>query len=129
LKNVASVQLSPSNTNLDEVVVTTLDVRKKAAEKFPSLDDSTTAQPEIGWGGYDDYLVNNLQLPDEAVLHHIHGEVDLSFQVDPGGKPVDINVVKSLCNPCDAEAVRLLERGPHWKQGTRSKKGRLKVRF
>jgi hypothetical protein len=130
LKNVPSVQLLPSNTDMDEVVVTTLDVRKKkAAEKFPSLDDSTTAQPEIGWGGYDDYLVSNLQLPDEAVLHHIHGEVDLSFQVDPLGKPVNISVVKSLCNPCDAEAVRLLERGPHWKKGTKDKRGNLKIHF
>jgi hypothetical protein len=37
-------------------------------------------------------------------------------------------VVKSLCNKCDEEAIRLLKEGPKWKK-KKNKKGSVTIRF
>jgi hypothetical protein len=37
--------------------------------------------------------------------------------------PVNIKVLKSLCERCDQEAIRLVKEGPRWKR----KKGRTTV--
>jgi len=37
-------------------------------------------------------------------------------------------VDKSLCVPCDTEAIRLLKTGPQWTKGKKSN-GHVKVKF
>ena len=135
LRRLSSLQLTEDSANLNKTVEIgpgdTKDWALRAKGPYRALMDTTSAQPLEGWSNYNDYISNNLQLPDEALLHHIHGVVDLTFQVDDTGKPVNISVAQSLCGSCDAEAIRLLLQGPEWKKGTEGKKakGHLKVHF
>jgi hypothetical protein len=51
--------------------------------------------------------------------------VQISFEVNKLGEPVNIKVEKSLCKECDEEAIRLIKQGPKWK--TKKKKKRVTV--
>jgi CarboxypepD_reg-like domain/Gram-negative bacterial TonB protein C-terminal len=83
-------------------------------------------EPVDGWSNYDLYLVNNLKIPESfRSKQSFGGEVELSFDVDKNGEPVNITVKKSLCESCDKEAIRLIKEGPKWKR--KIKKGKAKV--
>ncbi|HEX4877872.1 MAG TPA: carboxypeptidase-like regulatory domain-containing protein [Chitinophagaceae bacterium] len=83
-------------------------------------------EPADGWDNYDSYLANNVKLPDEYVTkQQSSGEVQVSFEVDKNGEPVNIKVEKSLCKKCDQEAIRLIKDGPKWKR--KVKHGRTTV--
>ncbi|PZR26685.1 MAG: hypothetical protein DI535_13470 [Citrobacter freundii] len=80
-------------------------------------------EPADGWTKYDDYLANNLKVPDDyQKTQKQGGQVELSFEVNQLGEPVNIRVEKSLCEICDKEAIRLLKEGPKWKR--KAKKGK-----
>jgi TonB family protein len=38
--------------------------------------------------------------------------VELSFEVNKNGEPVNIKIEKSLCSSCDKEAIRLINKAP-----------------
>jgi TonB family protein len=83
-------------------------------------------EPADGWENYDTYLVNNLNPPEEIKSkQNTGGQVEVSFEVDKNGNPVNIKVEKSLCKKCDDEAIRLIKEGPKWKR--HAKKGRTTV--
>lgn len=82
-------------------------------------------EPNDGWGTYDLYLTNNLKMPDEAITKQLKGEVEVSFDVDKNGQPVNMKIERSLCNECDKEAMRVIKEGPKWKR--KAKKGRATV--
>jgi len=74
-------------------------------------------EPADGWDNYDSYLVNNVKLPDEYVTkQQSSGEVQVSFEVDKNGEPVNFKIEKSLCKKCDQEAIRLIKEGPKWRR-------------
>lgn len=80
-------------------------------------------EPADGWTKYDAYLANNLKVPDDYQRTQKQGgQVELSFEVNQIGEPVNIRVEKSLCEVCDKEAIRLLKEGPKWKR--KAKKGK-----
>jgi TonB family protein len=84
-------------------------------------------EPADGWSNYDTYIANNLNIPENArEKQAIGGEVELSFEVDKNGEPVNIKITKSLCERCDKEAIRLVKDGPKWKR--KAKKGRTTVK-
>lgn len=99
----------------------------KPAEKYPHVIIDTL-EPAEGYVNFDDYVVNNLKVPDELKTKMGSGEVQLSFDVDKEGQPTNIAVVKSLCQKCDEEAIRLLKEGPKWKKG-KNKKGKITIKF
>jgi TonB family protein len=119
--------------------------RNKNAEPIPevvlsnkSMKDSTyrkavitfeEAVPEKGSKYFDDYVAQNLQLPEEELKKNISGEVKLSFDVNESGEAVNIAVVKSLCPECDKEAIRLLQQGPKWVKKKNEKKGTVSIKF
>lgn len=82
-------------------------------------------EPLDGWSNYDTYLVNNLKVPESFRKKEGGGEVELSFEVNKNGEPINITVKKSLCESCDKEAIRLIKEGPKWKQ--KKKKGKTTV--
>lgn len=83
-------------------------------------------EPADGWDNYDSYLVNNVKLPDEYVTKQQGGgEVQVSFEVDKNGEPVNFKIEKSLCKKCDQEAIRLIKEGPKWRR--KAKNGRTTV--
>ena len=103
-----------------------------------SRNDSTLRKPQIkfeeaepadGQIFYDDYVAQNLQLPETEKIKPTGGEVKLSFDVNEDGQAVNIKVEKSLCAACDQEAVRILKEGPRLVKKKKNKKSKLSIRF
>jgi TonB family protein len=85
-------------------------------------------EPADGWSSYNEYLAKSLKEPDLAKEKNTHGEVELSFEVNSTGEPINIKVVRSLGKAFDEEAIRLLKEGPKWKKKSRNK-GKVTIRF
>ena len=119
------VVLQRSNDNLEEVVVTQGLAKPAAKRKMQVTVD--TLEPAAGWTNFDDYIASNLKMPEEFKAKPVNGEVELAFDVNKKGEAVNITVIKSLCEKCDEEAVRLLKEGPKWKKN--KKKGKVKIKF
>ena len=84
-------------------------------------------EPADGWSNYDAYLANNLVPPDDYETKRVaNAFVEVSFEVDIHGEPVNFRVERSLCNKCDQEAIRLVREGPKWKRNA-NKSGRTTV--
>jgi hypothetical protein len=87
-------------------------------------------EPIDGWQKYDTYVANNLQIPDNLRPKlPAAPTVELSFEVDKMGQPVNIRVERSLCSECDAEAIRLIRDGPRWKPTRKGRKTRVTLSF
>jgi outer membrane biosynthesis protein TonB len=87
------------------------------------------AFPENGEIDYHQYVAKHIRIPLNERNEPVRGEVELSFDVNSQGRPVQIQVEKSLCKSCDAEAVRLLKEGPGWIQKAKLKKAKFSIRF
>ncbi|HVG17223.1 MAG TPA: hypothetical protein VM935_19780 [Chitinophagaceae bacterium] len=85
--------------------------------------------PKDGQTYYNNYVAQNIQEPLGKELRLTGGEVQLSFDVNRKGQPVNIKVEKSLCKSCDEEAVRLLKEGPGWIQKKKTRKGKFRISF
>lgn len=68
--------------------------------------------PQIGMKAYEKYLADNLR---REGLPFREGQVKLLFSVDKDGTLHDFVVLKSVCIPCDQEAIRLVKEGPPWR--------------
>jgi TonB family protein len=86
-------------------------------------DSTEIEEPEDGWGNYNTYVQNNIQIPETIRSRKTSSDVELSFDIDKNGQPINIKVTKSSqCKECDEEAKRLLKEGPKWKKkGKKSK--------
>ena len=115
-KNIPSTVLNTSKTNTE---------RKRQ-------DNMKVEEPEPadGWYNYDTYIANNIQISDEIKTKTTaSSQVELSFEVNKYGEPVNIKVEKSVCKECDQEAIRLLKEGPKWKKKNKNKKAKVSVGF
>jgi len=84
---------------------------RMANMKFEELE------PADGWSNYNTYLANNINLPEDLRRKEtVKGQVQLSFEVNQQGDPINIRVERSLCVKCDEEAVRVVKQGPKWKK-------------
>jgi TonB family protein len=80
-------------------------------------------EPADGWSNYKTYLVNNINVPEDLRrTEEPEGQVQLSFEVNQEGNPINIRVEKSLCEKCDEEAVRVVKQGPKWKKKNKKAK-------
>ena len=123
LKN-NQVTLKPDN-NITAVVMG----KKINADKRRSAPVSLTeSEPMDGWDNYDTYIANNLDKPEEFKTKpsFSNGTVDVSFEVNKYGEPVNFKIEKSLCKKCDKEAIRLVKEGPKWRRNA-NKNGRTTV--
>jgi TonB family protein len=84
--------------------------------------------PVDGWENYDTYLVNNRNIPDEKTKNRLQGQVELTFEVNKEGQPINFRIEKSLCKSCDEEAIRLIKEGPRWKPKGK-KRARVTIPF
>jgi TonB family protein len=99
---------------LEEVVITGLEV---------PITVKSDPRPKGGWKKFDRYLMKNLEYPESAKAQRLEGTVKVGFFINEQGRPEQFKIMKSLCEPCDQEAVRLIEEGPKW----RGKKKRTSV--
>lgn len=121
------VIMQDDKKSLAEVIVS----NKKPNTEARSRESNVTLEepePADGWENYDTYLANNLKLPEEIKTKELPaGEVEISFEVNKDGEPINIKIEKSLCAKCDEEAKRLIKEGPKWKR--KAKKGRTTVKI
>jgi TonB family protein len=103
-----SIELSSDVAQLSEVVVTGYGTEKG--------EDNTylAAKPEIGFSAYKDYLEEQLQYPEKAKEAGTEGRVRLKLYIDAAGNIEEVEVLKSLGDGCDEEAIRLIKEGPKW---------------
>ncbi|HYH16586.1 MAG TPA: energy transducer TonB, partial [Flavisolibacter sp.] len=121
-----------SSSSLNEVVVTGYGKSRARSTVRPSEVQTKAVveelEPENGWSSFNNYISENIQIPEEVTSKQLKGDVELAFDVNKKGEPVNIRVEKSLCASCDKEAVRLLQEGPSWKK-KKKKSGKVKIRF
>src|SRR5688572_6169325 len=100
-----------------------MDSTRQLVSNNTRKDTAELEEPVVGWGYYNTYVANNIQIPENIRKKNTLTNVELSFDVDKTGQPVNIKVTKSSqCKECDDEAIRLLKEGPKWKKkGKRSK--------
>jgi TonB family protein len=80
-------------------------------------------EPADGWSSYGLYLANNTNVPDDLKKKEFNkGDVQVSFEVNQNGDPINLKVEKSLCQKCDEEAIRLIKEGPKWKKKNKKTK-------
>ena len=79
-------------------------------------------QPEYPGGlvALRTFLGNNLKYPRAAVASGISGRVYVSFVVNTDGSLTDLQVIKGIGFGCDEEAVRVMQKMPHWRPGKQS---------
>jgi hypothetical protein len=117
------------NKNSEPVAEVTLGKSMKdSAHRRPSITFEE-AVPEKGSQYFDDYIAENLELPEEELQKNLSGEVKLSFDVNEAGEAINIKVIKSLCMECDKQAIRLLQQGPKWVKKKNTKKGTISIKF
>jgi hypothetical protein len=85
-------------------------------------------EPLLGWEHYNNYVINNLREPEQIGEKQAVKEVELSFDINQFGEPVNIKVEQSLCPTCNEEAIRILKQGPKWKNIQRNK-ARVTISF
>lgn len=76
------------------------------------------AEPVIGYKAYEEYLRKELIRPQDSTCKGVTGTVVVAFHINEKGRPVDLEVKRSLCASADKEALRLIEKGPGWKVDT-----------
>ena len=128
--NAKNYRLAPAKTAgnlvLEEDVNARMQILASNRKVVSSRSREETAEleePEVGWDNYNTYVLNNIHIPDDIPVKKPGSKVELSFQVDKSGSPVNIKVTKSSsCKECDDAAVRVLKDGPKWsRKGKKSK--------
>jgi TonB family protein len=120
--NVASneVVLQESNRIADKVLSTQRPDTSRSRMASVKIEE---LEPADGWSNYNTYLANNLNVPEDLKRkEEMKGQVQLSFEVNQQGDPINIRVEKSLCAKCDEEAVRVVKQGPKWKKKSKKAK-------
>ena len=94
-------------------------------EPTPPPEDSSelfgvVEQMPVFQGGYQkllEYLLENIQYPEECKASDIEGRVIVTFVVEKDGSISDAKVVKSVNPLLDEEAVRVVSAMPKWLPG------------
>ena len=91
-------------------------VESNEEEVFMVVED----QPEFpgGTAALLEYLRSNLNYPAGCRENNIQGRVLISFVVEKDGSISNTEVVKSVDEELDAEALRIVSQMPNWKPGT-----------
>lgn len=83
-------------------------------ENMPSFPGGTAKMME--------YLMTNVRYPEAALKVGAQGRVVVNFIVEPDGTISNANVVSSVSEELDAEAIRVVENMPKWKPGMQNGK-------
>ncbi|HLP50555.1 MAG TPA: energy transducer TonB [Chitinophagales bacterium] len=80
-------------------------------------------KPEFNYKGYtlDNYLLAQLEYPEEAKRNELSGNVEVTFTVDKNGKVRDVNC-GSAYKTFREEIITTLEQMPKWKPATYGKR-------
>ena len=106
-KELVSARVKAKKTQKEEKV---FDV----VENMPSFPGGTVKMME--------YLSTNVRYPEAALKVGAQGRVVVNFIVEPDGTISNANVVRSVSEELDAEAIRVVENMPKWKPGMQNGK-------
>ena len=93
-----------------------------------TIVDVPDVQPMFPGGALHTYFAENLQYPEDAAKAGKEGRVVLEFIVADDGTIHNVKVLRSLCESCDNEAIRLVKSMPVWTPGKLDGKN-VSVRF
>jgi hypothetical protein len=124
IRNI-NVVLQPDKANNDIEIVELKSKHPVIARPSPRFE---TLEPAEGWSQFNDYIADNIKEPKTYKEKPVTGDVELAFDINQLGMPVNIRVVRSLCTSCDKKAIELLRQGPTWKN-TKDKKGKITFHF
>ena len=137
-KNDQVVVMQHDSRELNEVVVIgngakrqskNLSFSKRSENKVPGVSVSDSiVQPFVGLQKFNEYVKENIKIPNDEKGKNYKGNVVLSFEINKKGKPKNIRVEQSLSATCDKEATRLLLHGPKWEK-TNGKRNSVTIRF
>ena len=132
--DAANYKLVPSNTQPGDLLLKegemkeTISQNRKVVSSLSRKDSAEIEEPEVGWGYYNTYVANNIKIPENVRSKNTRSDVELSFDVDKTGAPINIKVTKSSqCKECDEEAIRLLKEGPKWKRKGKKSKATVSI--
>jgi len=132
--DAANYKLVPSNTQPGDLVLKederkeTFAQNKKVVSSLSRKDSAEIEEPEVGWGNYNTYIANNIQIPEKVRPKNTRSDVELSFDIDKTGQPINIKVTRSSqCKECDEEAIRVLKEGPKWKRKGKKSKSTVSI--
>jgi hypothetical protein len=132
--DAANYKLVPSNAQSGDLVLKeveskeTLAQNRKVVSSLSRKDSAEIEEPEVGWGNYNTYVANNIQIPEKIRPKNTRSDVELSFDIDKTGQPINIKVTRSSqCKKCDDEAIRLLKEGPKWKRKGKKSKATVSI--
>jgi len=132
--DAANYKLVPSNAQSGNLVLKederkeTIVQNKKVVSSLSRKDSAEIEEPEVGWGNYNMYVANNIKIPENVRPKNTRSDVELSFDVDKTGVPINIKVTRSSqCKECDEEAIRLLKEGPKWKRKGKKSKATVSI--
>jgi hypothetical protein len=122
-----NIVLKEGNQSLEEVVVTGVSAKRKRSVA-PTTAATTLSEPLEGWEHFNTYISRNRKSAKELGAQETTGTVTLTFTINRQGKPANIKVETSLSPQHDAEAIRLLQKGPKWDR-KKSTRGKLTISF
>ena len=132
--DAANYKLVPSNTQPGDLVLKederkeTIAQNRKVVSSLSRKDSAEIEEPEVGWGNYNTYIANNIQIPEKVRPKNTRSDVELSFDIDKTGQPINIKVTRSSqCKECDEEAIRVLKEGPKWKRKGKKSKATVSI--
>ena len=132
--NAANYKLVPSDVQSGDLVLKederkeTFAQNKKVVSSLSRKDSAEIEEPEVGWGNYNTYIANNIQIPEKVRPKNTRSDVELSFDIDKTGQPINIKVTRSSqCKECDEEAIRVLKEGPKWKRKGKKSKATVSI--
>ena len=133
--------LEPREVTMEELSANSSVVMRQQSATLSELEISTPdneaytsqgASPDMDLDAYEAYLADNMVYPE--VDEPQSGEVVIRVTIEPDGTISNTKILRSLGEPYDIEAIRLIREGPAWrpavKNGTPVRdKVRVKVSF
>jgi hypothetical protein len=115
----------------EEVIVLGYSSNKKA--KALAKNDSTAAHPVGGWNNFMEYVSRKketLKDSTDDVEEYVDGSVEIEFDIDNFGKPVNISIVRTNKQVLAQKAIQIVKEGPAWiAENKKNKKAKVTIRF
>jgi hypothetical protein len=126
------IKLEENLQSLSEVVVTAQGRKKKIGvtiDRNEYLNKETGYKPLKGWRHLNNYLLSNINEYRDEAEEYNSGEVEVEFEVNKNGHPINIIIVESNYEPNADETIELIKNGPLWIKGKAGTKARLLISF
>ena len=113
------VEAEPEEAPAIDEANTEEQVTEEPVPQSKKVYESVEQMPEFpgGMEGLMRYLQQNVQYPPIAVQNNVQGRVVVQFIIDETGQVGDVEVVRSVSEEVDAEAVRVIKSMPKFEPG------------